>query len=223
MIGVSVVDNDRMLLEGMATWLQRTPDLRVESTATTVGALVGMAPASPVVLLDLDLGDLSDPADNVRRLVALGYLVVVVTIVPDPSYIAAVTEAGASAYVSKSERLEHLADVVRDVVSGSSALTADHAFWLARDVRDDRPHLSEREREVLVAYGRGMTVDAVGRMLGIASGTVRTHLGRVKQKYVAAGRPIRHRGQYSERAQEDGLATLLPRPRPPRSRVTESH
>jgi two-component system, NarL family, nitrate/nitrite response regulator NarL len=115
----------------------------------------------------------------------LGCLVIVITIVPDQSYIAAVTESGASAYVSKADR-----------VGGRSALTADRAFWLARDSRVDRPHLSERERQVLVAYGNGMTVDAVGRMFGIASGTVRAHLCRVEQKYIAAGRPIKHRGQY---------------------------
>ncbi|MEH1164000.1 LuxR C-terminal-related transcriptional regulator [Micromonospora sp. CPCC 205539] len=87
---------------------------------------------------------------------------------------------------------------------GDSPLTTEHAFWLGRDDRPDRPELTPREHEVLVAYGRGMTVDAVGRQLGIAA-TVRTHLERAKQKYAHAGRPIRHRGQYSERIREDAL------------------
>ncbi|SEE57343.1 LuxR C-terminal-related transcriptional regulator [Jiangella alba] len=204
-IDIAAIDNDQMLLEGMTTWLFRVPDIRLVRTATTVDDFLGRPATARIVLLDLNLEDFSDPVQNVSALVAAGCTVIVVTVVPDPSHILTTTEAGAVAYVQKSANLTALAEVVRAVARGESPLTADHAFWLGRDDRPGRPRLTPREREVLVAYGRGMTLDAVGRLLGIAAGTVRTHLERVKRKYSTVGRPIRHRGQYGERVREDGL------------------
>lgn len=204
-IDIAAIDNDRMLLEGMATWLAGVPDIRLEAIASSVADFLSQAVQARIVLLDLNLEDFTDPVDNVSNLVAEGYTVIVITVVPDLSYILATTEAGAAAYVAKTANLTALADVVRAVARGDSPLTTEHAFWLGRDDRPDRPELTPREHEVLVAYGRGMTVDAVGRQLGIAAGTVRTHLERAKQKYAEVGRPIRHRGQYSERIREDAL------------------
>ncbi|MEV0272354.1 response regulator transcription factor [Hamadaea sp. NPDC050747] len=205
MIEIAAIDNDQMLLEGMATWIAGVPDIRLVATAPSVADLLSQVVTARIVLLDLNLEDFTDPVDNVATLVDAGFTVIVITVVPDLSYILATTEAGAVAYVAKTANLTNLADVVRAVARGDSPLTTEHAFWLGRDDRPDRPELTPREHEVLVAYGRGMTVDAVARRLGIAAGTVRTHLDRAKQKYAEAGRPIRHRGEYGERIREDGL------------------
>jgi DNA-binding NarL/FixJ family response regulator len=204
-IEIAAIDNDRMLLEGMSTWLAEVADIRLAATASSVADFLSQTVSARIVLLDLNLEDFTDPVDNVTNLVAEGFTVIVITVVPDLSYILATTEAGAAAYVAKTANLTALADVIRAVARGDSPLTTEHAFWLGRDDRPDRPELTPREHEVLVAYGRGMTVDAVGRQLGIAAGTVRTHLERAKQKYAEVGRPIRHRGQYSERIREDAL------------------
>lgn len=212
MIEIAAIDNDQMLLEGMSTWMGKVPDIRLGATATSVADFLSQIGPARIVLLDLNLEDFTDPVANVAQLTTAGFTVIVVTVVPDLSYILATTEAGAVAYVPKTANLTVLADVIRAVARGESPLTTEHAFWLGCDDRPDRPDLTPREREVLVAYGRGMTVDAVGRRLGIAPGTVRTHLERVKQKYADAGRPIRHRGQYGERIREDGLGRERLRP-----------
>ncbi len=204
-IEIAAIDNDQMLLEGMAHWLTRQPDIRMRATANSVADFLSQSTSARIVLLDLNLENFTDPVANVATLVDAGFTVIVVTVVPDLSYILATTEAGAAAYVPKTANLTALCEVIRAVARGESPLTTEHAFWLGCDDRPDRPMLTPREREVLVAYGHGMTVDAVGRQLGIAPGTVRTHLDRVKQKYAEAGRPIRHRGQYGERVREDGL------------------
>ena len=204
-IEIAAINNDRMLLEGMSTWLAEVPDIHLEATASSVADFLSQTVRARIVLLDLNLEDFTDPVDNVTSLVEEGFTVIVITVVPDLSYILTTTEAGAAAYVAKTANLTALADVIRAVARGDSPLTTEHAFWLGRDDRPDRPELTPREHEVLVAYGRGMTVDAVGRQLGIAAGTVRTHLERAKQKYAEVGRPIRHRGQYSERIREDAL------------------
>ncbi|MFF3855938.1 LuxR C-terminal-related transcriptional regulator [Micromonospora sp. NPDC002575] len=205
MIEIGAIDNDQMLLEGMSAWMSRLPDITLTALAVSVDEFLAATRRPRIVILDLNLENFTDPADNVRRLVAAGHTVVVVSVIPDPVYIAATTEAGASAYVLKANNLGVLADVVRQVAAGETPMTTEHAFWLGRDARPERPQLSAREREVLVSYGSGCTVEAVGRVLGIAPGTVRTYLDRIKEKYARAGRPIEHRVQFLDRAREDGF------------------
>lgn len=44
------------------------------------------------------------------------------------------------------------------------------------------PDLSERERQVLVLVARGYTSEAIGRRLGVATSTVRTHVEHIRGK-----------------------------------------
>ena len=85
MIGLAAVDDDRMLLSGLAAWLAGAQDLRLVAATDTVDGLLGLGTDGiDVVLLDLLLADRSDPADNVRRVAAAGPRVLVVSVVADP-------------------------------------------------------------------------------------------------------------------------------------------
>jgi DNA-binding NarL/FixJ family response regulator len=125
------------------------------------------------------------------------------SVIPDLQYILATTEAGASAYVTKDNDLEALAELIRGVAGNNGEMTSDHAFWLSQDARPTRPQLSAQERRVLELYASGMTLDAVARRAGIAPGTAKEYLARVKRKYESVGRPILSRVDYSVRHRED--------------------
>ena len=117
----------------------------------------------------------------------------------------ATISAGASGYVTKNRDLVSLADAIREVARGEFALSPELAFVLSRDHRGDRQLLTPRELEVLGLYASGMTLEAVARRLGIAPGTARTHLGRVKQKYADVGRPAYTKLELADRHREDRL------------------
>src|SRR6266487_325984 len=205
MIEIGVIDDDQMLLQGMAAWIGGTADIRLAATANSVEEYLGTARAPMIVILDLNLGNYTDPARNVARLVDSGLRVIVASVIPDRAYIAATTEAGAAAYVTKNNNLDTLAEVIRAIHAGKVPTTPEHAFWLGRDDRPRRPTLSPREREILVAVGNGAPHKAIARQLGITLSTVQTHLERVRYKYASVGRPIDHAAHYSERVREDSL------------------
>jgi two-component system, NarL family, nitrate/nitrite response regulator NarL len=204
-IEIGVIDNDQMLLQGMTAWIAGTGDIDLTLTATSVAEYLAQAPMPRIVILDLNLENYTDPADNVAELVAAGCQVIVASVVPDREYIAATTEAGAAAYITKNNNLDALAEVIRAVHEGRLHTTPEHAFWLSRDARPKRPHLSPRETEILQAVGRGVPHKAIARQLGISLSTVQTHLERVRQKYAQVGRPIYHAAHYGERIREDGF------------------
>ena len=201
-----------MLLQGMAAWIGSTGDIWLAATATSVEDYVDTADIPKIVILDLNLGNYTDPVRNVARLVGSGLQVIVASVIPDRAYIAATTEAGAAAYVTKNKQPRH----ARRRDQGNSRRQDAHhpgTFWLGRDDRPRRPKLSPREREILVAVGNGTPYKAIARQLGITMSTVQTHLERVRYKYASVGRPIDHAAHYSERVREDNLGReRLPEP-----------
>jgi two-component system, NarL family, nitrate/nitrite response regulator NarL len=204
-IRIGAIDDDQMLLHGMASWIAaEITDIELTVIAASVSEYLAQTPLPAIVLLDLNLDNFTDPVDNVAQLVEAGLKVIVMSVIPDPAYIASTTEAGAETYITKkNNNLNALARAVRDVHEGNDATTSEQAFWLSRDNRPHRPHLSPRELQVLIAFGEGKTQDAIARRLGIAPSTVQTHLERVRTKYLKAGRPIENRGHYSDRVRED--------------------
>jgi len=205
LIEIGVIDNDQMLLQGMAAWIASTGDIHLAATATSVQEYLATARIPRLVILDLNLENYTDPARNVAELVDTGLKVIVASVIPDRAYIASTTEAGAAAYITKNNNLDALAEVIRAVHDGRSHTTPEHAFWLSRDDRPRRPHLSPREGEILHAVGSGIPHKTIARQLGISVSTVQTHLERVRHKYAEVGRPIYHAAHYSDRLREDGL------------------
>ncbi|MEV7087842.1 response regulator transcription factor [Streptomyces sp. NPDC093085] len=216
-IRVAAIDDDKMLLSGLSAWLTPVDDIELAAVATSVDAYEADPPDAPVevILLDLNLRDLSRPADNVARLLGSGAAVLVVSTVADAGHVIATLEAGAAGYVTKDNDLPVLIDAVRRVAAGESVVTPELAFVLARDERPARPRLSAQERAVLLSYATGSTLEAAARRAGVAYGTAREYLQRVKRKYTEAGRPAYTKLDLAQRVREDRLELdRLPDPHP---------
>lgn len=218
LIRVAAVDDDRMLLDGLANWLNGVPDLRLVATAATVPELLQVLDGPvDVVLLDLVLRDRSSAADNVRQLVARGQRVLVLSVWAQPDQVVATFAAGSSGYVTKDHDLPALVAAVREVTAGRPVFSSDLAFACLDDSVPIRPQLSPRERDILLAYASGMTLKTAARHLGIKPETARTYLQRVKAKYHDLGRPTYTKLDLADRVREDGLGPASPR-RPEHSR-----
>lgn len=204
-IKVAAVDDDRMLLEGLHAWLRPYPALKLVGVATDVDGLLISGIAVDVILLDLNLRNYSRPADNVARLRATGARILVVSVIPDPDQVLATVEAGASGYITKDHDLSALAKAIREVADGKSVITPELAFMLSQDARPARPKLSPQESAVLTMYAQGSTLEAAARRAGVAHGTAREYLERVKRKYSDAGRPTRTKLDLANRLREDRL------------------
>lgn len=206
-ITLAAIDDDRMLLEGLTSWIRQTPDIEFAGTAASVDDLLaGPGQNAAIVLLDLRLRDGSDPVANVRRLTDHGMRVLVVSVVDRRDYVVATFQAGAEGYLTKDHDLSSLVQAVREVAAGGTVFSPELAFSLIRDRRPDRPRLSRQELAILTAYASGMTLQSAASRAGVKVGTAKEYLDRIKAKYSAAGRPTHTKIELAQRAREDGIS-----------------
>ncbi len=76
------------------------------------------------------------------------------------------------------------------------------------DPKWQRPALSKREIDVLLAWFDSDSKVEVGRRLYISLGTVNTHLARIRQKYVGVGRAAPTKAALIARALQDGIVSV---------------
>jgi two-component system nitrate/nitrite response regulator NarL len=203
-INLAIVDDDRMLIEGLQAWARGSADLRLSGAFATVDAFFeGITGRPDVVLLDLMLRDDSEPDTNVRRLRNAGHQLENVTAWTESGLAATGFAAGAQACISKDQDLATLAATIRQVAAGEAVYTPELAAALLGDERTQRPRLSARERQVLIAYASGMTLEVAARHIGVKPGTAKTYLDRVKAKYRAIGRPAYTKLELAQRIRED--------------------
>ena len=207
-IRVAIVDDHRVVLDGLRIWLSsQTADVDVAIAVTSWQEFL-RHPAFPVdvVLLDLDLGDDLPAGAKIVQLGVLGIEVVVLSTFADPRRVREAMAAGALGYVPKSEDSEEILRALRAAARHESHVTpALAAMMVAEDDAQPAPSLSPQERRALVLYASGLPMKSVARQLDISVETAKTYLGRVREKYAQVGREARTKIALHRRAVEDGL------------------
>lgn len=94
--------------------------------------------------------------------------------------------AGAAAYLSKEADRRRIADTIAAVHRGETVFDPEVQAGLAAEIRSrgagDRPALSDREREVLVAIAEGKSAPEIGRELYLSTATIKSHLQGLYEK-----------------------------------------
>ncbi|NJP99269.1 response regulator [Streptomyces zingiberis] len=205
MTTVLVVDDQPLQRMGVRMLLEGTPGLDLAGEAAHGGEAVRMAAElrPDVVVMDVRMPGM-DGIEATRRIVASGgrTRVLIVTTFDLDEYAYAGLRAGASGFLLKDAHPEELVAGIRAVATGDAVV----APRLTRRLLDAYAHrvlapsggpapqdprlqaLSDREREVLVAIGRGWTNTEIAERLVLSESTVKKHVGRVLAKIGARDR-----------------------------------
>ncbi len=174
------------------TWLQDAaseafPDAAIVGVATLAEALEALEEAPPdLALVDLGLPDGSGQ-DFILAATASspGTISVVTSIFGDDGHLFSALRAGAQGYVLKDRSRESLADMLRGIVDGKPPLSPTIARRLLGHFHEPDSAdagLTPREREVLTLLAKGLTVAAVGDLLGITANTASGYVKNVYRK-----------------------------------------
>lgn len=185
MIRVMLVDDHRLVRDGLSTLLAAADDIEVVGTAADGAAVVDTAGECrpDVVLMDLSMPDVDGVAATRLLLAAKPDVrVVALTSFTEDRQVAAALEAGAVGYLLKDSAPEALFDAVRAAHAGHSPIDPRVAGALLpgrRTESADVSALSGREVEVLRLAAKGLANKQIARTLGISEHTVKVHLGNV--------------------------------------------
>lgn len=194
---VLIIDDHVVIAEGLAMLIDAAPDLTVVGLAQTAsaGLMLAAERAPDVVLLDHHLPD-GDGAGITADLKALrpGLAVLVLTSDASDHVLLAVFEAGADGYLLKTKAAREVLQAIRHAASGETLITAGTLARVLRHQSDaartraERPHLTERERQVLRTMAEGLDTAAIARRLNVTIATARTYIQAVLDKLDAHSR-----------------------------------
>jgi DNA-binding NarL/FixJ family response regulator len=219
-IRILIVDDQRLMREGLCTLLELESDLEVAGEAEDGQAALEQYEAidPDVVLMDIRMPRL-DGVEATRRLRQRWpeARVIILTTFDDDAYVFDGLRAGALGYLLKDVSGQELAEAVRKVAAGGALIEPSVARKVlaefSRLAQPDRPAptrpaldhlpepLSEREQEVLRLLALGANNRQIAGQLFLAEGTVKNYVSTILDKL-----GVQDRTQAALRARELGLS-----------------
>ena len=195
LIRVLVVDDHRMVREGLRSYLGLVDDIAMVGDASDGRSALDWLARSKaqgalpdVVLMDL----LMEPVGGLEATAAIKRLypkvkVVAVTSFLDEDKVHAALEAGAAGYLLKDAEADEVAAAVRAAQRGEVHLDPAVARQLTASLRrgpsaDPAALLTAREREILVLLAQGKANKEIAGELVISERTARTHVSKILAK-----------------------------------------
>jgi DNA-binding NarL/FixJ family response regulator len=182
-VRVLVVDDQRLVREGIASLLGIQPGIEVIGTAADGREAVerALALTPDVVLMDVRM-PVMDGVDAVAVLAAKApkCRVVMLTTFDDEEYVVQALRAGAAGYLLKDLPAAELAEAVRLAHAGVTQLDNAAARHVAAALTPrSTGTLTDRETEVLRLIASGATNREIAARLYLSEGTVKNHISRI--------------------------------------------
>jgi DNA-binding NarL/FixJ family response regulator len=212
-IRVLVVEDNRLMRDGLARLLAAFPDVEIVASAENAGGgTTALRDAKPqVVLLDAALanGDSHTFLSNLKS-AAPDAKAIVIDFVPAQQDVQEFIDRGANGFIMKDATADDIVKAIRSVASGTdlppppapprsmeSASASAGGAAAAAGVSSVR--LTKREQEIRDLIAAGLGNKEIAQRLNIATNTVKSHVHNMLGKLAALTPPDRRRGNRSRR------------------------
>jgi DNA-binding NarL/FixJ family response regulator len=193
---VLVIDDNRLVRDGLAALLDAQPDFKVVAAAEGASAgLLQVRETKPhVVLVDATLGnnDSHRLVESVRK-EAPESKVIVMDLLPAQEDVIEFIRAGASGFIVKDATVEDFVRTIRSVAEGADVVPPALTGTLLSHIVDqavmrstanvlEAVQITKREREITNLIAEGLSNKEIAQRLNIATYTVKSHVHNILEK-----------------------------------------
>ena len=186
---VLIADEHPIVREGLATMINRRPDMRVVAEAANgreaVEKFVAHSPDVALLELRMPLMDGIQTVISIREKVPSARLVIFTTCLGEEDIYRAL-RAGAYGYLLKDTPLNELIECIRAVAQGERWIPVKVGASLGNRVAGRE--LTARESEVIRELSSGKSNKQIGTVLDISEATVKVHITHILEKLKVTGR-----------------------------------
>lgn len=180
MISVFIVDDHKLVIEGIISFLQKEKNIKVAGFTTTASDCINFfkTNTADVILMDINLPDMNGM--ELCKIIKANYpgiSIIALSTLSQGSYITQIIENGASGYLLKNADKDEITDAIKSVTTGKTffSFEAGKIYKATTEKRTGMPVLSKREKEILKLIAEGLTNIEISKQLFISLDTVDTH------------------------------------------------
>ena len=193
---VLVIDDNRLVRDGLTALLDAQPDFKVVAAAegANAGLLQVLETKPHVVLVDAALGnnDSHRLVQSVRK-EAPESKVIVMDLLPAQEDVIAFIKAGANGFIVKDATIEDFIKTIRSVAEGADVVPPSLTGTLLSHIVDqavmrstaavlEAVRMTKREQEIANLIAEGLSNKEIAQRLNIATYTVKSHVHNILEK-----------------------------------------
>jgi len=195
---VLIVDDHRVVIEGIKSALSVSPDLEVVGEALNGHQAIKKAKSlkPDIVIMDISMPDLNgiDATLQIKKMDPR-IKIIIFSMYSNREYVVDLFKAGISSYVLKKDPMSDLVNAIKAVERGGtyfSTISSEILLNYVRELDENKNNninningfdsLSLREREVFQLLAEGKFIKGIAETLGISRKTVETHKYNIMEK-----------------------------------------
>ena len=193
-ITVAIIEDNRLVREGMTEMLNGLPDVEVVLAATSLKTTMLKDAKPRVVLLDIGLQDTNSLrlAEAMRREIADAH-VIVMDLLPAHEELAQFVNVGVAGFILKDATFEDFVGTIRSVAAGERVLPPPMTGTLFSQIADieierskttalEAVRMTPREHEVIALIALAMSNKEIAQRLSVTTDTVKSHVRNIMDK-----------------------------------------
>jgi len=196
-IGVVIVDDHDLMIDGLSAFIEQEDDIELVGTATKSKTLfegLNTWQEPDVIVLDINLNEENINGIGIAERLRKDYptiKVLALSVHTEGRFIYAMLAKGCVGYLFKDSRKEEFLTAIRAAALGKKYMPPKVTEVMLNHLDDrprkeeDLPKLTKREREVLEHLITGESTREIAAHLGISEHTIETHKRNMIEKYHA--------------------------------------
>jgi Response regulator containing a CheY-like receiver domain and an HTH DNA-binding domain len=196
-ISILVIEDNRLLREGIATILKKQPDMHVVATVGNgENILLMMGKIKPNIVL-LDLGLRNQNSLQIVKLTKQHFpeiKIVVMDLIPLQADVFEFVQAGVSGFILKDASIAEFLKTIRSVYQGLQVLPphltgslfsqiVEHAINGSKpSAIEESVRMTKREKQVIELIADGSTNKEIAQKLHLSTYTVKSHVHNILEK-----------------------------------------